>query len=179
MGFLLNKFDHPTNKFQQKISATRPEFPQCAMTVSRPLPAVNSGKKRKKKMLLFVNPPKKKSVPSPWVFLEKYGNHFMERRTKKSKESLQEFQRLSFFVMPARWFNPWPFSSPNVGGHQQPLKGSRELTIPKRSLFAELPVLLLCSFFSGENDHLLLIICSWLSTARIGRFSPSHRDEHL
>ena len=27
-----------------------------------------------------------------------------------------------------------PFLSPIVGGHQQPLKGSRELTIPKRSL---------------------------------------------
>jgi len=31
------------------------------------------------------------------------------------------------------------FLSPIVGGHQQPLKGSRKLTIPKKVTIAELP----------------------------------------
>ena len=35
------------------------------------------------------------------------------------------------------WFKPWPFD-PLIGAHDSPLKGSRELTIPKRAP-AELP----------------------------------------
>ena len=36
------------------------------------------------------------------------------------------------FLPTAPVMSKWPFD-PSVGGHQQPLKGSRELTIPKRS----------------------------------------------
>lgn len=89
MGFRLNRFDHPTNHFQQKISATRPEFPQCATTVSRPLSAVNSRKKTKKNAAFRQSEdPKKKISPKPLGFSRKIWNHFMERRTKKNKESL-------------------------------------------------------------------------------------------
>ena len=45
------------------------------------------------------------------------------------------------------WFTPWPFH-PVVGGHQQPLKGSRELTIQKGSPKNWQAVVILMFFFS-------------------------------
>ena len=41
------------------------------------------------------------------------------------------------------------FLSPIVGGHQQPLKGSRELTIPKRSPSQKCQVLIVFTFYHG------------------------------
>ena len=53
---------------------------------------------------------------------------------------------------PTSWFKPWPFY-PLVGGHDSPLEGSRELTIPKRARSQNCqvqithPVLTCISFF--------------------------------
>jgi len=72
------------------------------------------------------------------LFCKKAFLFFRGELTRKVSRLLRWFPPplLFFWVVNkpnSRWFKPWPFY-PLVGGHQHsPLKGSRELTIPKRS----------------------------------------------
>ena len=62
----------------------------------------------------------RKSDPSHWCWL-----------IRMDSKAMADF-RIPVNKASTKWFNSWPFDS-LVGGHQQPLKGSRELTIPERS----------------------------------------------